>query len=80
MENHDANSHIEYLRNKMDMINFLTYIHFQHKSSWQNVLVGSDIVLQLLVSEFLTVILIFHFLSLIENWTTVAVIMTKQKE
>ena len=41
---------------------------------------GYNIVLQLLVSGFLTVILLLHFLSLVKIWTTVALIKMEQKK
>ena len=41
------------------MIHCLIYLHFQHKFSWQTLLVVYNIVLQLLVSGFLTAIFFF---------------------
>ena len=41
---------------------------------------GIQYFFQLLVSEFLTKIFYFFFLSLVTIWTTVSIVMTKQKE
>ena len=51
----------------MDMITCLTHLHFQHWFSWNIILMGSTIVLQLSVSAFLTVIFLLQFLSQKKN-------------
>ena len=58
-ENYYARFHIKYLRKNMDMIHWFTYLHFQHESSWQILLVIPKIVLQSLVSGFLIKIFCF---------------------
>ena len=78
--NHNENSHIKYLRNKVDMIHFLTYVCFCHLFIWKTFLVGSNIVLQLLVSVFLTVISFLNFLLLVRIFTNVALKIIKLTE
>ena len=51
-EHHDENSHINYWRNKMDIIPCFKYLHIWPWFSWNIILAGRTIVLQLLLSEF----------------------------
>ena len=69
--NHDENSQINYLINKINMIHWLTYIHFQLYFISQTLLVVSNIVLQFFISRFLKAILLLRFLSLMNIFTTV---------
>ena len=79
-EIHNANSHVRYLRNNMDMIPCFKYIHIQNWFSLNVLLEVSTIVLYLLASGFFTVILLLRFLSQNRIWTNVALIIIKPKE
>ena len=59
--------------NSIEISSYLTLIKLKY------FLVGSNIVLQLLVSEFLKVILLLLFLSQKTVWNTVSLIIMKQK-
>ena len=79
MENHETNFCIKYSREKTDMTHWFPYLHLQHWISWNNLFVGYNILLQLLVRGFLTVILLLRFLSLVMSWTNAEPMIIKQK-
>ena len=64
----------------MDMIPCLTYIYIQNGLSWNIILMGSTILLQLLVSWFLTVVFHLHPLSQKKIYTTVALASMNKNE
>ena len=78
-KNHQVKYHKKYWRKNMYMIFWFTYLHIKNWFSWKIILMGSTSMLQLLVSGFLTVILLLLYLSQKKIWTTVVFIITKQK-